>query len=238
MTGAPTMTMSRSSVVLSGTLGSVGLFDALQLLAASSQTGALRLSEPFPAVVHLVRGGIGCIRAEGSFSLADALHRGGLLGGDGVDDLDGASEADLLGRATDGARLEAVVRDYVLDVLFELVVLSEGDFVFVAGVDDPWGGRLVQPLRSLMDEEQRRVAEWKEIAASIPPMTAAPVAVSRLPRGATQVILAEDEWRVLVLVDGVTTVAGVVAASGMGPLDACRALYRLMSKGVVVDGSS
>ncbi|HET9441919.1 MAG TPA: DUF4388 domain-containing protein [Acidimicrobiales bacterium] len=226
--------MSKSSVVLSGTLGNVGLFDALQLLAASSQSGVLRLNDPFPAVVHLVKGGIGCIRAEGSFSLADALDRGGLLGEVGDEDITAVAEADLLGRVTDRARLEEVVRNYVLDVLFELVVLSEGEFVFVAGVDDPWDGRLVQPLQSLMDEEQRRVAEWKEIARSIPPMTAAPSALSRLPRGVDQLTLAEDEWRVLVLIDGVTTVAGLVAASGMGPLDACRALYKLMNKGVVV----
>ena len=223
------------AVILRGTFDDLGLFDALQLMAATSQTGVLRIGAPFRADVHLSGGAIGCVRLDGFSSPADALLRAGL-----VDAAATAGEVDVPGvvmGAADPEECRTVVREHVLEVLFELSVLGDGGYDFLAGVPDPWRGAVTVDVAVALAEHERRVEQWREIAGSIPPMTAVPGFAPHLPPGVEEVAVGWAEWRLLVAVDGRTRVSEVVAASGMPPLEACRALHQLVAKGLLsVDG--
>lgn len=233
---APRTGSQPPAVVLTGTLDDLELFDALRLVAATSQTGLLRIGGPFPAFVYVVGGRIGCIRSRGSVSWGDVLSASGAVGDWDVGDDPPVGQ--LLLAVADRSRFEQVVRTHLVDLLFELAVLAEGPFEFVAPEPDPWGGGLTLDLDVATVEHERRVAEWREIAAALPPMTAAPVVVPRLAPGVDQATVTSDEWRVLAVLDGRTTVAGIVSSCGLGPLEAFRALHGLLRKRLAHPGTA
>lgn len=220
------------TVVLTGTLDELALLDALALVSATAASGVLRISEPLSADIHLVGGRIGCVRIDGLSALGDALARKGLVaaGGPGAP----VDVEEVLAGAKDRDRCEEVVRDHLLELLFELSVLADGAFDFVTGVPDPWGGSVTVGVDRAREEHDRRVAEWREIAGSIPPMTAIPTLTPHLPPGVEDVEIGWAEWHVLGVLDGRATVSEVVSLSGMAPLEACRALHQLVVKGLAV----
>lgn len=220
------------TVVLTGSLDEVSLFDALTLVGATTATGVLRIAEPLSADIHLVAGRIGCVSLDGISSLGDTLVRKALLGGIGP-----GAEVDvqrLLDETGDRSRVEQVVRNHVLELLFELSVLSEGAFDFVTGVADPWGASVTVEVAMAREEHERRLTEWRAIAGSIPPMAAVPALAPHLPPGSEEVEIGWAEWQVLAVLDGRARVTEVVARSGMAPLEACRALHHLVTTGLVV----
>ena len=219
------------AVALRGSLDEVALFDVLRLLAATPHSGVLRIRRPFPAAVHLVGGRIGCVRAEGSVSLGDALRRGGVeeRAAPGRD----PSVDRTLAVTSDPARAERIVREHVRDLLFELAVLGEGPFEFRPGVADPWSSALTTEVAAAADEHDRQVAEWREIAATLPASATRLVPVPRLADGVDEVAVAWDEWRVLVLLDGRHTVSELVAACDLPALETSKALAGLVRKGLV-----
>lgn len=238
---APALTEPRGSalpesagppaVALRGSLDEVALFDVLRLLAASPQTGVLRIRHPFPASVHLVGGRIGCVRADGSASLGDALRRGGVeeRAAPGRDPNVGR----MLAVTADPPRAERLVREHVRDLLFELAVLGEGPFEFTPGPPDPWSGAVTTDVAEAGDQHDRQVGEWREIAATLPPASTRLVLVPRLADGVDEVAVSWDEWRVLVLLDGRHTVAELVAACDLPALETSKALAGLLRKAVV-----
>ena len=217
------------AVVLRGSLDELDLLEAIRLLSATAQTGVLRLSDPFPADVHLVGGRIGCVRLEGLPSLADALRRRGLFSpaASGID------VAAMVAASPDPHRCQWVVRDHLLESLFALSVLGRGAFDFVAHVPDPWAGAATVDVADALADHERRLADWRLVADHIPPAGATPSLSPRLPPGVEEIVLGWAEWRVLVVVDGTSSVAAVAALSGMAPLEACRALHQLIVKGLV-----
>lgn len=218
-------------VALRGTLDDVPLFDVLRLLAATPRTGVLWVHRPFPAAVHLVGGRIGCVRAEASVSLGDALRRGG------VEERAAPGRDPAVGRVlavtSDPGRAERIVREHVGDLLFELAILGQGPFEFVPGVPDPWSSALTADVAELAEEHDRQVARWKEIAASLPPAGTRLVPVPRLADGVEEVAVAWDEWRVLVLLDGRRGVPELVAECDLPALETSKAVAGLVRKGLV-----
>lgn len=231
LTGPAGTASAEPAVALHGTLDDVDLFDVLRLLAATPQTGVLRVHHPFRAAVHLVGGRIGCVRSGGSVSLGDALRRGG------VEERAAPGRDPAVGRTlavtSDPVRAERIVREHVRELLFELAVLGEGPFEFLPGVADPWSGALTTDVVEAATEHERMVAEWKEIAASLPPAATRLVPVARLADGVDEVVVTWDEWRVLVLLDGRHTVAELVAACDLPALETSRGLAGLLRKGLV-----
>lgn len=214
-------------MVLQGRLDEISLMEALQLLAASAQSGVLRLTGSFSGTVFLRDGAVTFAEADRCQPLEEALARAGarLPGGRGGFRVDWSHET---------AQLEAVVRQNVVDVVFELMVLSEGDFEFMTGQTDPWGSPFAFRIESLARDVERQVVEWKNVAEAIPPMTAKLRMVARLPLPQPEVAVTADEWQMLASLDGWTTVADLVAESHMRPFDACRALQGLVVKALVV----
>lgn len=221
----------RPAVALRGSLDEVPLFDLLRLLAATTGSGVLRIHRPFAAEIHLAGGRIGCVRAEGSASLGEALRRGG------VEERAAPGRHPAVDRvlaaASDPARAERVVRGHVRDLLFELAVLGEGSFEYAVGVPDPWSGALSTDVAAAAGEHDRDLAEWKEVAAVLPPPSAALAPVSRLADDVAEVVVARDEWSVLSLLDGRRTLAEVVAVCELAALETSRALAGLVRKGLV-----
>ncbi|MGH9282493.1 MAG: DUF4388 domain-containing protein, partial [Acidimicrobiales bacterium] len=119
------------AVTLRGTLDDLAVFEVLQLLAPTSQSGVLRVSGAFPVEVHLVAGRIGAVRLRDLPPVTDALVQRGLAGParNGAD----ADVPSVVASSGDPERCRLVVREYVLEALFQLSVLGEGFFDFVPG---------------------------------------------------------------------------------------------------------
>lgn len=205
--------------MLAGNLSSVSLLEALRLLAVSSQTGVLRLTGAVGGRVYLRAGLVTSAELDGSGSLGAAPGRDGGAAGSG-----GSGGGDV-GEGIAGAQ--------IMDVIFELLVLGGGDFEFVAGLAVTGGSRVNLEVEAVVAEQERRLREWKQIAALMPAMSATPTIAARLGLGAHDVVITRDEWQVLALLDGRSSVAAVLSSSGLRPVDACRALYGLMIKDLV-----
>ena len=206
----PEIYCNEPAVVLAGSLSSFNLLEALELLALSSQSGVLRLTGTFTGRVYMSTGLITSAEAEGFESLGQAL--------------DGVVSEETAAR---------MAFDHLMDVIFELLVLSEGDFEFIAGIPDPDGRRLGVEVQVVVAEWERRLLEWKQIAASVPPMSATLNLVARLESGIRDIVISRSEWQVLALLDGRRSVATAISLSGLLPVDACRVLYALVTKGLV-----
>lgn len=209
------------AVVLRGQLTDIPLVDALRLVASSSKTGVLRLHGSFEGSVYFRSGKIVFADADRVQPLDEALG-----GGQSSDAVSVDWE-----RAPD--ELEETMRQHVVDVVFELMVLSEGSFEFVTGVDDPWLSPFPFGLPSILTAVDRRVAEWKEVAESIPPMHARLRMAPQLPTAVREITVTSDEWQVVALLARWVTVSDAVANSALRPFDACRAIQGLVRKGLV-----
>ena len=219
---APAPAAPARAVVLRGQLTDIPLMDALRLVSSSNKTGVLRLHGSFEGSVYFRSGKVVFADADRVQPLDEALGGGPSSGSMVSVDWD---------RAPD--ELEETMRQHIVDVVFELMVLSEGSFEFVTGVDDPWLSPFPFGLPSILSAVDRRVAEWKELAESIPPMDARLRMASQLPASVADVVVTADEWQLVALLARWVTVSDAVANSGLRPFDACRALQGLVRKGLV-----
>src|SRR5207253_2812122 len=102
---------------------------------------------------------------------------------------------------------------------------------FLEGATHPLGDRFRFAPADLLAEADQRVHVWRVIAESIP----STAAVMRLVRelAPASVTIGRDDWRVLSLVDGHTTIADLIRALGMSAFAVCVVLHRLVQQGVV-----
>jgi hypothetical protein len=103
--------------------------------------------------------------------------------------------------------------------------------VFLEGATHPIGSRFRFDAAALLDEAAQRVEGWKVIAETIP-STAMVMRIARELREPSISVSAED-WRVLALVDGHTSVGDIIRALGMSAFTVCGVLHRLAHAGCV-----
>ena len=130
---------------------------------------------------------------------------------------------------------DAGVGGDAVDTLFELLQVTEGNFVFAAGVTTTDAGtpRAVEPL---LAEASARLEEWREVAAVVPSLDTRVALVPDAP--ASPVIIEADQWRVLVAAADGGTVGAVADALSLGRFAACRSVKGIVDAGllqVVVD---
>ena len=226
---------------LEGTLDGFGLPDILQLLAFTKKTGALRLSAPPAAGVVHVREGAICAASSDTRRqvLARRVVGAGLVGDDALQAAVTTAADGSTGVVAALLEAGAVERDAVLplaaeqttDAVGELLRWTAGEFSFVVDDADPDGLPLALPIDEVVSEGQRRLAVWAELTAVIPsPDTALALAVAP----AEEPRCSREEWGLLALVDGVRTVAEIVALLGRSEFAVMRALAGLVSRGLLV----
>lgn len=226
---------------LEGTLDAFGLPDILQLLAFTRKTGALRLSAPPAAGVVHVRAGAICAASSDTRRqvLARRVVGAGLVGDDALqaavavaaDGPTGVVAALIEAGAVDRDAVLPLAAEQTTDAVGELLRWSGGEFSFVVDDADPDALPLAMPVDEVIAEGQRRLDVWAELTAVIPsPDTALALTVAP----AEEPRCSREEWGLLALVDGVRTVAEIVALLGRGEFAVMRALAGLVSRGLLV----
>jgi hypothetical protein len=225
------------TAALSGSLQDLPLRELLDLLAAGGRTGAIELDGAAPGLVVLVEGRISLALTDDGPTLQQVVLGSGLTTADGwdraeQDALAGASLADaLVSEGADPVELEAALREQAISALFEFVLPSETHFTFVPDARHPLGDRFTFPAPDLIEEASRRIDAWRVIADAIP----STAMVMRLAPEAPNAIVnvPADDWRVLALVDGHRSIAGIIEALGMSAFAVCGVVHRLMVSGLV-----
>ena len=136
-----------------------------------------------------------------------------------------------MAEGADPGELEAALREQAVSALFEFVLPSETRFSFVPDAHHPLGDRFTFSSPQLIDEASRRIDAWRVIADAIP----STAMVMRLVPEAPSAIVSvpADDWRVLSLVDGHRSIAGIIESLGMSAFAVCGVVHRLILSGLV-----
>ena len=135
--------------------------------------------------------------------------------------------------AVDGEQLEAALRAQIEDAVFDLLRWDLGEFSWEPGaVVEPEVGIMVS-VENLIMEASRRLDELEVITRKIPSELTVLKMADKPPEGAVEINITPEEWRILVLVDGVRTVTQIGGVVGLEEFDAMRTLYGLVSAGLI-----
>ncbi len=135
--------------------------------------------------------------------------------------------------AVDGEQLEAALRAQIEDAVFDLLRWDLGEFSWEPGAAvEPEVGIMVS-VENLIMEASRRLDELEVITRKIPSGLTVLKMADKPPEGAVEINITPEEWRILVLVDGVRTVTQIGEVVGLDEFDAMRTLYGLVSAGLI-----
>lgn len=229
--------------MLKGTLDDFTLSDVFRLLAYAKKTGRLDVARSAGAGKVFFRHGYVYFAASGLNlePLGQKLLRSGVLKErhlrKALDQQ--ATTGERLGRilvasgAIRSEHLAAAVREQIEDAAFELLRWEIGEFEWDEAATFDAEITMSVTVESLIMEAARRVDELDVIARKIHSVDVELGLVAEPPEGARELKILPDEWRVLVLVDGRTTVREIVRRSPFDNFMTLRTLYGLISTGLV-----
>jgi hypothetical protein len=197
-------------VALQGTLDTFELADVLRLLTGSAKTGRL------------------VVRHPGAVAAALWFDGGSVVGGslNSTDASVGSTDASVGSTDASVGSTDASVDD----VMFEMVRLPDGEFMF-----DPALTPLV-PLppvsaEALLSAAQERLIAWSEIQAVIPSMDTQVHLVPTLP--SAEMVIDANRWQILALAAGAPTVRWLGRSVGDPDMEICRRVKDLVEMGLV-----
>jgi hypothetical protein len=131
--------------------------------------------------------------------------------------------------------LEVFVEEQIRDAVFHMLRWTEGDFDFDPNQIFPEEDiGLSMSTEDLIMEGSRRLDEWFQIEKKVPSLDAV-FKMTKVPgKDASDINLTSEEWLVLYHVDGDSTVRDIIEKSGQSALVTCKALYGLVTAGLVV----
>ena len=228
--------------MLQGTLNDFSLPDVFSLLALTKKSGALRVAKDHTDGRVYFRDGAICLALSDAkrVPLVARLVSAGLVDQAQlralVDEHSGSSlavtEALLTSGKVEDRVLGALLREQIVDAVFELMRLQEGDFSFDAA--EPGLSRGVAlSVVEVVGEAGRRLEEWHTISSRIASRHAVLAMVPAGPDARDGIALAAEQWDLLALIDGRRTVAEVVELTGKGEFATCRVLGDLVDAGLV-----
>lgn len=134
-----------------------------------------------------------------------------------------------LGRPLEAER----IREGLAEVLLDLVMLEDAPFEFGPGEEAvPPDGQSYE-VAAILEDVNRRIDDWREIAAVIPSTSVVARLSPSLPTDTAPIKLDHEAWRVVAALDGKRTVGDVMMRTGMGAFEACGILHRLAVAGAV-----
>ena len=133
----------------------------------------------------------------------------------------------------DGEQLEAALRAQIENAVFDLLRWDLGEFSWEpeAAVEPEVG--IMVSVENLIMEASRRLDELEVITRKIPSGRTVLKMADKPPEDAVEINITPEEWRILVLVDGVRTVTQIGEVVGLDEFDAMRTLYGLVSAGLI-----
>jgi hypothetical protein len=228
--------------MLQGTLNDFSLPDVFSLLALTKKSGALHVATGGIDGRVFFRDGAVCLALSDArrVPLVARLVSAGLVGEPQLrsllEDHTGSSvavtEAIITSGQVEDRILSVFLREQIVDAVFELLRLTEGDFSFDA--TQPGLSRGVSlSVTEVVGEANRRLEEWHLISRRIASPAAVLAMVPSAMDGRDGVNLASEQWDLLALIDGHRTVAEVVELTGKGEFATCRVLGDLVEAGLV-----
>ncbi|MDQ3941049.1 MAG: DUF4388 domain-containing protein [Actinomycetota bacterium] len=229
--------------MLKGTLDDFTLPDIFRLLSQSKRTGSLEVERSAGrGIVYFKEGDV--YFAESSISkelLGQKLVRAKVLtSGQLMKALD--EQATSGGRLGDvlvasglvfAEQLEAALRAQIEDAVFDLLRWELGEFTWQAGESVEPEVELSVSVENLIMEASRRLDELEVIKRKIPSEATVLTMAPTPPEGAVEINITPEEWRVMVLVNGVRSVQEIAEAVGLDVFQAMRTLHGLVSAGLV-----
>ena len=130
--------------------------------------------------------------------------------------------------------LKFYLKQQVEEIIYNLFGWSEGEFVFKEGELPDRSERLVElDIMNIIMESTRRLDEWAHIQKVLPDDKEI-LRPKREPNADKEdVILTQEEFRVVTLIDGHRSLREVIEVSPVGEFVTSRALYKLISADLV-----
>ncbi len=225
---------------LEGNLANTPLPVLCQELSEGGRTGAVSIVGGHE--IWFSAGDIYLVTTANGPALSDVLFGAGIGSLDEIESL--FARAAELGSVTD--RIVAVrpesevlirrlIHEYNLNSLFELLVPSTSAFRFEDGRRHCLGDQFAVETQSLMDQVQRRLEIWRKIATRISSTNTTFRLSPSLPNDTFDRVVSSDEWQFLAHLDGRTTVADVITATGESAFRVTSTLYRLLLEGLIAE---
>src|SRR5450759_410496 len=130
--------------------------------------------------------------------------------------------------------LEVFVEEQIRDAVSNLLRWTEGEFDFDPDEIFPEEDiGLSMSTEDLILEDSRRMDEWYQLEKKVPSLDSVFKMIKEPGKDASDMNLTSDEWLVLYHIDGESAVRDIVEKSGQSVLVTCRALYGLVTTGLV-----
>ena len=130
-------------------------------------------------------------------------------------------------------QLIAAVKGQIEDACFDLLRWELGEFDFEAHERFTVEIPISVSVENLIMEASRRLDELEMIRRKIPTADVVLAVAPTPPEGAREINIAPDEWRLLVLVDGMRSVGEICQVANLDEFTGLRTLYGLLSSGLV-----
>ena len=230
---------------LEGTLGDLPLFELLELLASTRQTGTLYIAGTRPAAITVVDGEVSFATNDPSCSLREVLLAQSLVTEDSWDaaikDKDSELGAALVSQSgAEVGELRDAVHEHILTTVYDLTDLVDGRFRFVLGSRHSMGQGYAYPMSLLGPDVDMRREQWRSIGDIIPNASVIAQLNDLAPKGQATVCVAASDWPVIVALDGQRSLRELVGTTRMTSFAICQAAHRLVTAGlasVIDDGS-
>ena len=228
--------------MLQGTLQDFTLPDVFSLLALTKKTGALTVTADGKDGRVFFRDGLICLALSDAkrVPLAARLVSAGLLDEEQVRQIIqqnsgsslGVTEALVTSGHVEDRVLVALLREQIVDAVFELMRLDDGSFNF-DGATPALSRGVGLSVVEVVGEANRRLEEWSGIRAQIASHSAILAMIPSAGGGSDGVTLNAEQWGLLSLIDGRRTVSDVVELTGRGEFATCRVLGDLAAAGLI-----
>ncbi len=130
--------------------------------------------------------------------------------------------------------LEVFVEEQIRDAVFNLLRWTEGEFDFDPDEIFPEEDiGISMSTEDLILEGSRRMDEWYQLEKKVPSLDSVFKMIKEPGKDASDMNLTSDEWLVLYHIDGESAVRDIIEKSGQSALVTCRALYGLVTAGLV-----
>jgi hypothetical protein len=116
------------------------------------------------------------------------------------------------------------------DAFYDLALWKSGTFSFQVGEAAP-KETINKSGTNLLIEATRRLDEWNMISSKIPSFDVFPTRVQL--SGAKSIRLTREDWKILLFMDGQTTIRQIAETSGQDLFETGRVVFNLITVGVV-----
>jgi hypothetical protein len=222
---------------LEGTLGDLALFEVLDLLACSRQTGTLYIAGSRPAAVTVVDGEVSFATNDPNCSLREVLLDRSLITEHDWDAATKAKDIELGSAlvAESGAQvgdLRDAVHEHIVATAHELTDLVDARVRFVPGSRHTMGPGYTYPVSVLRGDVATRREAWQAISDLVPHTSVIAQLNDRAPEGNAMICVAANDWPLIVALDGQRPLRELIGVTKMTSFAICEAVHRLITAGL------